>query len=172
MSANSQTFPTLPRGPDVLGELLHSLSQPLTSLRCSLELSLANDEKTDPRQETVSIALQQTERVIGMVQLMREYVEAEQPGPDANPSAMAPVARSVIEELCSIAAVHDIRLRLAGTCNCYSAIARVAAASRLAISNCVTAGSPTGWQQSYASPWGGSSGSGAASRGIQQFTCG
>ena len=116
MSTNSQNFPAMPRGPDVLGELLHSLSQPLTSLRCSLELSLANDEKTDPRQETVSIALQQTERVIGMVQLMREYVEAEQPGPDANPSAMAPVARSVTEELCSIAAVRDIRLRLAGTC--------------------------------------------------------
>jgi hypothetical protein len=52
-----------------------------------------------------------------MVQLMREYVEAEQPGPDANPSAMAPVARSVTEELCSIAAVRDIRLRLAGTCS-------------------------------------------------------
>ena len=28
------------RSPDVLGELLHSLSQPLTTLQCSLELSI------------------------------------------------------------------------------------------------------------------------------------
>jgi signal transduction histidine kinase len=80
MSTSPHSFPKLPRGPDVLGELLHSLSQPLTSLRCSLELSI--EEVAEQQQESVSVALQQTEKVIGMIQLMREYLDAERPGPE------------------------------------------------------------------------------------------
>ena len=97
-----------------MGELLHSLSQPLTTLRCSLELSL--DEVAEQRQASVSTALQQTEKVIGMIQLMREYLDAEQPRPEACAAALAPAVRSVIEELASIAAVRGIQLRLVGTC--------------------------------------------------------
>jgi len=101
----------------VLGELLHSLSQPLTSLRCSLELSLElSIEEVAEQQESVAIALQQTEKVIGMIQLMREYLDAEQPGPEARPSALAPAMRSVVECLSSIAAVRGVGLRLVGTC--------------------------------------------------------
>lgn len=114
MSASPHSFPKLPRGPDVLGELLHSLSQPLTSLRCSLELSI--EEVAEQQQESVAVALQQTEKVIGMIQLMREYLDAEQPGPETFSSALAPAMRSVIEELSSIAAVRSIQLRLVGTC--------------------------------------------------------
>ena len=98
----------------MLGELLHSLSQPLTSLRCSLELSI--DEVAEQQQESVSVALQQTEKVIGMIQLMREFLDAEQPGPETCRVAVAPVLRSVIGELSSIAAVRHIQLRLAGSC--------------------------------------------------------
>jgi hypothetical protein len=102
----------------VLDELLHSLSQPLTSLRCSLELSLelSPEELAEQQQESVAVALQQTEKVIGMIQLMREYLDAEQPGPEACSTALAPSLRSVIEELSSIAAVRGIQLRLVGTC--------------------------------------------------------
>jgi hypothetical protein len=114
MSTSPHSFPKLPRGPDVLGELLHSLSQPLTSLRCSLELSI--EEVAERQQESVAIALQHTEEVIGMIQLMREYLDAEQPGPQAFSTALAPALRSVIEELSSIAAVRGIQLRLVGTC--------------------------------------------------------
>ncbi len=114
MSASPHSFPNLPRGPDVLGELLHSLSQPLTSLRCSLELSL--EEVAERQQENISVALQQTEKAIGMVQLMREYLDAEHPGPAACAVALAPALRSVVEELATIAAVRGIQLRLVGTC--------------------------------------------------------
>ena len=106
----------------MLGELLHSLSQPLTGLRCSLELSLqlpvdrSIEEVTEQQQASVSAALQQTEKVIGMIQLMREYLDAEHPAPEAFSSALAPATRSLIEELSSIAAVRDVRLRLVGTC--------------------------------------------------------
>jgi signal transduction histidine kinase len=106
----------------VLGELLHSLSQPLTGLLCSLELSLqlrpdlSIEQVAEQQQANVSVALQQTERVIGMIQLMREYLDAEQPAPEAFSSALAPATRSVIEELSSIAALRGVRLRLVGTC--------------------------------------------------------
>ncbi len=126
MSTSPHSFPKVPRGPDVLGELLHSLSQPLTSLRCSLELSLdlplelprelSPEQVAEQQQASVAVALQQTEKVIGMIQLMREYLDAEQPGPEASSTALAPVLRSVIEALSSIAAVRGIRLRLVGTC--------------------------------------------------------
>jgi hypothetical protein len=118
MSTSPHSFPKLPRSPDVLGELLHSLSQPLTSLRCSLELSLelSIEEVAEQQQQSVAIALQQTEKVIGMIQLMREYLDAEQPGPEACPSALAPAMRSVVECLSSIAAVRGVGLRLVGTC--------------------------------------------------------
>ena len=106
----------------MLGELLHSLSQPLTGLRCSLELSLqlpvdrSIEKVTEQQQASISAALQQTEKVIGMIQLMREYLDAEHPAPEAFSSALAPATRSVIEELSSIAAVRGVRLRLVGTC--------------------------------------------------------
>ena len=122
MSTSSHSFPKALRGPDVLGELLHSLSQPLTGLRCSLELSLqlpldlSIEQVAEQQQASVAVALQQTEKVIGMIQLIREYLDAEHPGPDICPVALEPAMRSVIGELSSIAAVHGIQLRLAGTC--------------------------------------------------------
>lgn len=106
----------------MLGELLHSLSQPLTGLLCSLELSLqlpldlSIEQVAEQQQANVSVALQQTEKVIGMIQLMREYLDAEQPAQDAFSSALAPATRGVFEELSSIAAVRGVRLRLIGTC--------------------------------------------------------
>jgi len=115
MSTSPNYSTRLPRGPDVLGELLHSLSQPLTSLQCSLELSI--EEVAERQQESVAVALQQTEKVIGMIQLMREYVDAEQPGPEESATPLAQVLRSVVEALTSIAAVRAVELRMVGTCS-------------------------------------------------------
>ena len=113
MSASASSGPTLPRDQQLLGDLLHSLSQPLTSLRCSLELSV--EEGTEKQQHAVSAALHQTETVIEMIRLMREYLDPE---PQARNCAagLAPALQSVAEDLSSIAAVRGVRLRVAGTC--------------------------------------------------------
>lgn len=122
MSSGPQLSLPQPHSPDVLGELLHSLSQPLTSLRCSLELSLefprelTIEEAVEQQQESAAVALQQIEKVIGMIQLMREYLDAEQSDSQARPSAVAHALSGVIDELSSIAAVREVRLRLVGTC--------------------------------------------------------
>lgn len=114
MSASAHSFSRTLRDQELLGELLHSLSQPLTSLRCSLELSI--DELAEQQQHTVSAALQQTEAVTRMIQLMREYLDVEQGAVGEHAVALMPVLRSVGEDLSSIAAVRDIRLRVVGTC--------------------------------------------------------
>ena len=113
MSANALPFSTL-HSPDLLGELLHSLSQPLTTLRCSLELSI--EQVAEEQLDSVASALQQTEKVIGMIQLMREYLDAEQPGRGTEPVALDPALRGTVEELASVAAVRDIQLCLDGRC--------------------------------------------------------
>ena len=78
MSAGPQPISGRTQDHVMLGELLHSLSQPLTSLRCSLELSV--EEIIGQPQNAVAAALEQTDRVIAVVRLMREYLETESAG--------------------------------------------------------------------------------------------
>lgn len=106
---------------DVLGELLHSLSQPLTSLRCSLELTF--DESAEQQQAAVGIALQQTERVIAMIQLMRDYLDAEQSGVGAHRSSLDRVLRGVVGDATSVAEVRGVELQVEGACSANVALA-------------------------------------------------
>lgn len=99
----------------VLGELLHSVSQPLTTLRCSLELSL--DDAAERQQQAVTAALEQAENVIAMIQLMREYLDAEEEEAKGSAVPVFRLLNSVIEELSPLAAIRDVRLRVAGTCS-------------------------------------------------------
>lgn len=126
---------------------MHSLSQPLTSLRCSLELSI--DEVAEQQQKGDLAALQQTEKVIGMIRLMREYLDAEHPGPGVSWSGLAPALRSVTEELSSIAQVRGLRLHLSGYLQGGVAGIRVSAANGFAVSNGATHRSATGRRQGY-----------------------
>ena len=98
----------------VLGELLHSLSQPLTSLRCSLELSI--DEDAAQSRATVAAALEQTERVIGVVKLMQEFLDFEPIEAKTQPVPLAPAVRRVLEELSFLAEARQVRLHIKGTC--------------------------------------------------------
>ncbi len=72
---NAGTSSVGPQNQDVLRSLLHIASQPLTTLHCVLETSFAQDA-TAPT-ESAAVALEQTERVIEAVRLMREYLEAD-----------------------------------------------------------------------------------------------
>ena len=105
----------------VLGELLHSLSQPLTSLRCSLELSL--DEAAEQQQSAVEVALEQTEKVIGMIQLMREYLDADQPEPENGRVLLERVLRTAVDDMASIADLRGIELQLEGSCSATVSVA-------------------------------------------------
>ncbi len=113
MSAHS--YSPLPENRELLGELLHSVSQPLTTLRCSLELSL--DEAAEQQQQTITAAMEQTENVIAMIQLMREYLDAEHGEAEGPAIALMPVLASVSDDLSSLAALREVRIRMMGTCS-------------------------------------------------------
>ena len=122
MSTSSHSFPKVPRRSGrarriaaLVKPAAHQLAL-FAGAFAQLPLELSLEEVAEQQQESVAAALQQTEKVIGMIQLMREYLDAEQPGPEACSAALAPALRSVIEELSSIAAVRGIQLRLVGTC--------------------------------------------------------
>jgi signal transduction histidine kinase len=106
--------------PDVLGHLLHSLCQPLTTLRCSLELSL--DEFTGRQCESVSVALEQADRAIETVQLMREYLELERALKPTGPVALTPAVVTVLHQISFVAEARQVPLLLSGTCSAIFAI--------------------------------------------------
>jgi hypothetical protein len=107
--------PELPPLPshDVLGELLHALSQPLTTLHCSLELSLDQDSG---QPAGVSTALEQTDRVIDIIRLMREYLDSEHHMSATRSVPLAPAVQRVLEQLSVVAEAREIPL-LASLCS-------------------------------------------------------
>ena len=98
---------------NVLGHLLHFLCQPLTTLRCSLELSL--DEFSERQSETVSMALEQADRAIETVRLMREYLELEQGRRPVQAVPLRPAVDTVLEQLSVVAEAHYVPLLASGT---------------------------------------------------------
>jgi len=115
MSAGPQAILGRTQDQSVLGELLHTLSQPLTSLRCSLELSV--EEFAGPPQDAVSAALAQTDRVIGVVRLMREYLETECTTVAQPATALGPVLRGVVAQLSQVARERPVSFSLSGGCS-------------------------------------------------------
>ena len=112
MSAIPQVATRLLQNQEILGELLHSVSQPLTTLCCSLELSIG--KAAGQQQEAVAAALEQAERVISQVRLLREYLDTELAVAPAQPVSLLPILRGVVEQMSSIAAVNQVGLKLVG----------------------------------------------------------
>lgn len=98
------------RNQELLGEMLHSLCQPLTSLHCSLELSVS-----DHSLQSVSAALEQTETVIRMVRLMREYLDSQTTETEKRFISLMPILESIGEDLGSIALVKGVHLQTTGS---------------------------------------------------------
>jgi len=112
MSAGPQAVPGRTQDQAVLGELLHSLSQPLTTLRCSLEISAV--DIAGQRHESVSAALEQADRAIAVVRLMREYLDTEPAGGGQGPVALGPMLRSVVAQLAQAGRERQVQLQLTG----------------------------------------------------------
>jgi signal transduction histidine kinase len=97
----------------VLQDLLHVLSQPLTTLYCALEHSLEADNAAQT--DDVALALEQTDRVIEAVRLMREYLEAEEGCFLAEPFPLGLAIENVLEELSVLAEARGLLLFASGT---------------------------------------------------------
>ncbi|MGA7686053.1 MAG: hypothetical protein WCC32_01120 [Terriglobales bacterium] len=106
------TVTSLPQNPGVLQDLLHLLSQPLTTLHCALEHSLTQDETE--RSEEVVVALEQTGRLIEAVRLMREYLEAEEGCFLAEPFPVGLAMENVLDQLSVLTEARGIHLFACG----------------------------------------------------------
>jgi len=104
--------PNLCQSDDVLRDLLHFVSQPLTTLHCALEGSLAQGE-VECEEDTL-LALEQTDRVIEAVRLMREYLEAERGCPSPAPVPITSALNNVLEQLAVLAEARGVRLFACG----------------------------------------------------------
>jgi len=65
---------------ELISDVFHQLSQPLTALQCSLELALIRDRTSEEYRTSVQAALQNAERLRQSLLLLRELSDADDPG--------------------------------------------------------------------------------------------
>jgi len=82
----------------LVSEVLHKLSQPLTALQCSLELSLVRDQTCEEFRASVEAALQNAGRLRQNLLLLRELSDAEDPGDISAPVALQPLLLGLRED--------------------------------------------------------------------------
>ena len=95
----------------VLGELFHRLSQPLTGLRCSLALSRKASQSHRLHGSDARIALQQVEDITWLTACIREMIEVGDPA-QGTPALLDDCLTEVVEEFLPVADSNDMKLRL------------------------------------------------------------
>lgn len=99
---------------ELAAEMFHSLSQPLTVVQCSLELSLANDSSPQEFRASVEAALENTQRVRQRLDVAREMINADDPGDTSDAVSLELLLQRLAEELLPLAASQDCMLQVSG----------------------------------------------------------
>lgn len=76
MSQQDQPMSARPRE-QLIAEIFHELTQPLTTLHCCLELVLQKIPRSAKFRTDLQVALQQADKVAKLVAQVRELVEAD-----------------------------------------------------------------------------------------------
>jgi len=82
-----------------VADVFHRLSQPLTALQCSLELSLGRDQTSQEFRASVEAALQNAERLRQRLLLLRELSDADDPGDVSAPVDLQHLLQELREDL-------------------------------------------------------------------------
>jgi hypothetical protein len=82
-----------------VSDVLHHLSQPLTALHCSLELSLARDQTSSDFRVSLQAALRNTECLRQRLLFIRELNDAGESGDTSVPVALSLLLEELREEL-------------------------------------------------------------------------
>lgn len=101
-----------PEQESLLPELLHALNQPLTSLRCSLELTLLQPRDSDEYRRRLRESLKLTEDITVLASGIRELIEVEQPIAQPRAVAFEKILRSAVRELMPLADVEGVGMSL------------------------------------------------------------
>lgn len=102
--------------PSFISEIVHHLSQPLTALQCSLELSLFRDQTVDELRASLESALQNAECLRQRLLLLRELDQADEPGDLSRPTDLNGLLRELREELLPLfeSAGQELELQMEG----------------------------------------------------------
>jgi signal transduction histidine kinase len=98
----------------LVSELFHALSQPITALRCSLELAL-HMPTVVPSKESLHLALTHAERIAQLAGSIRELVQADDPGDEKTAIVLEDYLREAISDMQPIAAAAQVGLELCGS---------------------------------------------------------
>ena len=66
--------------PSIIFKVSHQLNQPLTALRGSLELALTTAHSLEDYRKSIEVAIEQTDRVILLKQMLDELAESAAAG--------------------------------------------------------------------------------------------
>jgi len=104
--------PVLPdcESPRLRADLFHALSQPLTTLCCSLELTLQQTPTEKQYRESVTRALAQAEQVSWLATGIRELLDAGDAGPDLEVLQMQAAVHDAVTDLLSVAELAGVRI--------------------------------------------------------------
>jgi hypothetical protein len=91
-------------------DLFHALSQPLTTLCCSLELALQQALTQEQYRECVIGALAQVERASWLAMGVRELLDAGEPGEDSEPLQLQAAVHDAVTDLLTVAESARVRI--------------------------------------------------------------
>ncbi len=96
----------------LMADLFHALSQPITALRCSLELALHGSPSADPSTENLQTALEHAEQIARLTSGIRQLLEAEDPGDERVAFPLEVSLREAVVEIQPIAEPTSVRIQL------------------------------------------------------------
>jgi two-component system OmpR family sensor kinase len=111
--------PVADSGPQLISELFHALNQPITALRCSLELSLHRPRVAEQDRDTLRMALDQAEQIARLSTGIRELLQADDPGDNCQALPLQSYLREAVADFQPVAEARRIELvlRSAGACH-------------------------------------------------------
>jgi len=99
----------------VLADLFHALSQPLTTLQCCLSGSLQRPQSAEKYRKDLQIALRQTESVVFLTSALRELMACDAGSGKPQPCDLNACMREVFDDLLPIAKSAKLKLNLIGS---------------------------------------------------------
>ena len=100
----------VPQG--MLSGLFHDLNQPLTALRCTLELSLHQERSAEQYREYLENALTQAGRIGVLLAGIRELLDAEDPGQRNQVIFLDAELQEIVQDLLPVVETRDVVVRL------------------------------------------------------------
>jgi signal transduction histidine kinase len=96
---------------ELVSDLFHQLSQPLTTLSCALELALLQTPNLEQYGEIVSQALGQAEKASSLATAIRELFDAGQPGGSGDLLELPRAVGEAIADLLPVAESAGVQVR-------------------------------------------------------------